>query len=88
MILNNFLSDTDLPSAILPVATTVTSVPDPGFKLYFPFPPAGDKPGAEAVTALSGIPANEIVIGFGNPRYTTFILSAEILAVLGRGTTT
>jgi hypothetical protein len=44
-------------------------------------------PGAEAETSLSEIPAKEIDIGLTTPLYTTFILSAEIVAALGLGTT-
>ena len=56
--------------------------------MYLPIPEAGLKPAAEAFTLLSGTPAKEIVIGLSTPRYTTFILSAEIVAELGLGTTT
>ena len=56
--------------------------------LYFPLPPAGESPGADARTLSSPIPANDTDIGLITPRYTTFILSAEIVAELGFGTTT
>jgi hypothetical protein len=55
--------------------------------LYLPFPTLVS-PGAEAETSLSEIPAKEIDIGLTTPLYTTFILSAEIVAALGLGTHT
>src|SRR5690606_23436437 len=83
LILNVALSLTVVPSN-LPVTLMVTSLPCTLVaSIIYLLPPTLLKPWAAAVTLLSAIPANEIVIGFGTPRYTTFILSAEIVAAFG-----
>src|SRR5690606_2915296 len=87
LILNKALSLTLSPLGKVPVTLMVISLPVPGFMMYLPTPLALLKPGALADTLLSEIPAKEIVIGFETPRYTTFILSAEIVAEFGFGTT-
>src|SRR5690606_18753234 len=87
LILKVALSLTLLPSGKVPDTLIVTSLPEPGFITYLPTPEPLLKPGALADTLLSEIPAKEIVIGFATPLYTTFILSAEIVAEFGLGTT-
>src|SRR5690606_33360506 len=82
LILNSDWLLTLCPSGSVPDAEIVTDLPVPGFIAYL-LPLVLDNPGADALTLLSGIPGIEIVIGFDTPRYTTFILSAEITAALG-----
>src|SRR5690606_28102184 len=86
LILNVLLSGTFCPSN-LPVTLIVTSLPwILVASITYLLPLTLLKPGAVAVTLLSAIPANEMVIGFFTPRYTTFILSAEMVAAFGFAT--
>src|SRR5690606_35278084 len=85
LIRNVLLSETVSPPGNFPLTLILTSRPAPGFVTYFPAPPAELKPGALALTAPT--PGIDIVIGFATPRYTTFILSAEITAEFGFGIT-
>ena len=82
LILKEEIEDTLLPSGKVPVTLIFTSLPDFGDKLNL-LPLTRFKPGALALTLLSAMPGIEIVIGLSTPRYTTFILSAEITAELG-----
>src|SRR5690606_3777133 len=86
LILNVALSLTVCPS-ILPFTLIVTSLPCTLVaSIIYLLPLTLLNPWADAVTLLSAIPAKEIVIGFFTPRYTTFILSAEMVAAFGFAT--
>ena len=82
LIRNSEVVFTAAPSGKVPRALMLTVLPPPGRMTYL-LPEALLNPSAEADTLLSGIPGMEIVIGLSTPRYTTFILSAEITAELG-----
>src|SRR5690606_3700148 len=79
---NSDFEPTGLPSGNVPEAEIITVLPAPG-RITYLLPDTFERPGAEALTLLSGIPGMETVIGLSTPRYTTFILSAAITAEFG-----
>src|SRR5690606_3777780 len=87
---NSFWSFTTLPSGNVPSAViTIFPPPGVGLRIYLPSDTLVKSP-LEALTRtlLLGTPANETEIGLSTPIYTTFILSAAIVAEFGLGTTT
>ena len=89
LILNIFGVLITLPLLNLAVTFILTSFPFPGFKTYFPSPLSINLLPAETLgfTLLLPTPGTEIDTGLSNPRYTTFILSADTIASFGSAMT-